>query len=661
MQLTTEFQKVLEASTKVTQNVTGYLRLYLKYGDRDVTNNKDIIYYEIRQYAYNPYGNYLGWEYAGNLAWNIKLGTTIKTNGTYKQTPAIYSNGQEIVRQSGSWEQPHNADGNWSSAISFDGYVYQTKLSASGDIILPTIPRKTTISSTDAKIGSISTIYLTINSASFNHQLLWRYPNEDVWSVIASNVKGNYQWKVPDEIYEAIPNSKSIELTILCETYNTDGSLVGSDETTMWASVNEEVARPTLSVTIKNDGTSGTTYKLTGSGTAFIKDYTNAIIDANVVVRKSANLQEYRVVNGNKSSTAQDTTINTISTGKFSFFVKDSRQLSPSTGYQTDKYVDTFIEYFFPKVLTPTIERIEQTSTEIVATIEGTYWNGNFGSITNVDTLQYSWRSKLVGSNEWGEWSSWASPTINGSNFYIDNLSLGDIYATDSSYDFQFRFMDALSNLDPTKIVTTASQNVTISTSVIEVYEDAVNVNGNVLKNNIELPLAFSSYNESTKDTYSCNYVNNEVDKLLPKNSKTTGTTNTYSCNYLNNAINGTVLYNTSGSNGSPPITLSKDISEFDYVEIFYKVIPDGNPSVVNQKSLKGVVGIPIILDVAMSGYFENSYYGIRLYSTTVTISGTTLTKPVGYNFSFKTDNVMVFNNTRNDIYITKVIGYKGG
>ena len=166
----------------------------------------------------------------------------------------------------------------------------------------------------------------------------------------------------------------------------------------------------------------------------------------------------------------------------------------------------------------------------------------------------------------------------------------------------------------------------------------------------------------SDTETYSCNYVNNEVDKLLPENSKTTGTTNTYSCNYLNNAINGTVLYNTSGSNGSPPITLSKDISEFDYVEIFYKVIPDSNPSsAASQKSVKGVVGIPIILDAAVVGYFENSYYGIRLYSTTVTISGTTLTKPVGYNFSFKTANVMVFNDTRNDIYITKVIGYKGG
>ncbi|MBR4025870.1 MAG: hypothetical protein IKJ03_02835, partial [Mycoplasmataceae bacterium] len=117
MILTTEFQKVLEASTKVTQNVTGYLRLYLKYGGRDVANNKDIIYYEIRQYAYNPYGNYLGWEWSGSLAWNIKLGTTVKANGTYTQTPAIYTDGKERVKVSGSWEQPHNADGNWSSDI----------------------------------------------------------------------------------------------------------------------------------------------------------------------------------------------------------------------------------------------------------------------------------------------------------------------------------------------------------------------------------------------------------------------------------------------------------------------------------------------------------------------------------------------------------------
>lgn len=501
--------------TKEWQNIASYawfaggsnskniITFYMdaKVGDYSVETNKTPIYTRLRSvatYSGNGGSNYkytLSYapELSGSDTWWFATETITETNSTI----------DNLVQ--------HNNDGTKTltlSALVYNGYK-GLNYTLTADVTLPTIPRKTTIDATDAKIGSISTLYLTINSTSFNHQLLWRYPNEDVWSVIASNVKGNYQWKVPDEIYEAIPNDKSIELIILCDTYNTNGSLVGSDETTMWASVNEEVARPTFNVTIKNDGTSGATYKLTGSENAFIKDYTNAIIDANAVARKSATIKEYKVVNGNKSSTIQDTTITEIPTKTFSFYLKDSRELKPSQGYPYNKNVDTFIEYFSPKVLTPTIERTEQTSTEIVATLSGTYWNGNFGAVTNVGALQYSWRSKLAGSNEWGEWSNWATPTISGSNFYINNLSLGDIYATNSSYDFQFRFIDALSNLDPTKIVTTATQNVTISTPIVEVYEDAVNVNGSVLKNNIELPLALNNYSESTENTYNCDYINN--------------------------------------------------------------------------------------------------------------------------------------------------------
>ena len=476
-----------------------------KVSDYNIETNKTPIYTRLRSTTV----------YTGNGGSNYKY--TLSYAPTISGSDTWWFDNETIIETDNTIDNlvPHENDGTKTltlSALVYNGYK-GLNYTLTADVKLPTIPRKTTIKATSTEIGSISTLYLTINSTSFNHQLLWRYPNEDAWSVIDSNLifsntKVNYPWEVPDEIYEAIPNDKEIELIILCDTYNTDGSLVGSDETTMWARVNEGVARPTFSATIKNDGTSGTTYTLTGSETAFIKDYTNAIIDANAVARKSATLQEYRVVNGNKSSTAQDTTINAISTDKFSFFVKDSRQLSPSTGYQTDKYVDTFIEYFAPKVLTSTIERTEQTSTEIIATLSGTYWNGNFGVITNVGTLQYSWRSKLAGSNEWGAWSSWATPTISGSNFYINNLSLGDIYATNSSYDFQFRFIDALSNLDPTKIVTTATQNVTVSTPIVEVGEDAVNVNGEVYRNNTKLPYAVNDYREVQDDTYSCNYAN---------------------------------------------------------------------------------------------------------------------------------------------------------
>ena len=504
--LTTEWQKVLEASTKVTSNVTGYLRLYLKYGGRDETNNKDIVYYEIRQYAYNPYGNYLAWEWTGDLSWNIKLGTTTKASGSYTQTPAIYTDGKERVKVSGNWEQEHNSDGTWTSSISVEGYVYKTKLSASGDIILPTIPRKTTISVTNSSINGISIITLYKNSDSFYHTLYYRNPNTNAKINIKTNYKDKtYEWPVPDDIYKVM-SGREIRLTIGCDTYNSSGGLVGNDEKPMVASAVELDARPTFSATIKNDGKSGKTYQLTGSEVAFIKDYTNAIIDTTIGLRKYATLKEFKVTNGNKSSTIEDTTINAIPTKTFTFHVKDSRDYFPTQGYPFTQNVDIFIDYFTPKVNSPNIARTEQTSTEIVANISGQFWNGNFGKVQN--TLKYAWRSKLAGSNEWGTWSSFTPLSTSNNNFSISNLSLGTTYATNSSYDFQFQFIDELGNLDSSKIITTATQNVTISTPIVEVYEDAININGEVYRNNAKLPYVVNGYSEVQDDTYSCHYIN---------------------------------------------------------------------------------------------------------------------------------------------------------
>lgn len=123
-------------------------------------------------------------------------------------------------------------------------------------------------------------------------------------------------------------------------------------------------------------------------------------------------------------------------------------------------------------------------------------------------------------------------------------------------------------------------------------------------------------------------------------------------------SLKGVILYDTTGSNETN-ITLNDDISNYNYVEIFYKVIPDGTVASTKQSSVRAVVATPIILESSVSGYFENSYYGIRTYSTSVTISGNTLNKPVGYNVSFSASNTVSFNDKKNDIYITRVIGYK--
>lgn len=110
-----------------------------------------------------------------------------------------------------------------------------------------------------------------------------------------------------------------------------------------------------------------------------------------------------------------------------------------------------------------------------------------------------------------------------------------------------------------------------------------------------------------------------------------------------------------SGTTDALTITLNDNISNYEYVEVIYCL----RNTVGNAKSSKAPVGKTINLSGAVMGYFNDSYYATRLYATFCTISGTTLTKSKGYVQDLKTDGTMVFSDTINEVYITRVIGYK--
>jgi len=146
--LTTSWQKVCEASYQVTSNTKGYVRLYMKYGNRSGLN--DTIYYEIRQFAYNPYGTYFAWEYNTSMNWSIKSGNTTKASGSFTQS-AIYSystdnTSNEVVRASGNYVQAHNSDGTFSDTLTLSAPIYNQTKTATGDIALPTIVVNPTLS-----------------------------------------------------------------------------------------------------------------------------------------------------------------------------------------------------------------------------------------------------------------------------------------------------------------------------------------------------------------------------------------------------------------------------------------------------------------------------------------------------------------------------------
>jgi len=498
MALTTDFQKVLEASTKVTQNVTGYLRLYLKYGNRDVENNQDTIYYEIRQYAYNPYGNYLGWEWTGSLSWNIKLGGSTKASGSYTQS-AVYSNGQEVVRASGSWIQPHNDDGNWSSSISFEGYVYQTKVSSSGTIELPMIARASTIAVSNGNIGSNVSIVISKASsdAPFTHTLTYKYGN--LSGTIAEKTSlPTYNWPLPTTFYSQTPSTNLVG-TVYCKTYSGNTQIGETKQDTFTAYVDETTNQPVLSSPALLEVYDETSLLLTGNNKTIIKDYSDLNVTIQVDPKADATLKEYRIEVGNQSKTSQfNNKFDNVSTNKINAYVKDTRGFRLHGQYPYEFSELNLLDYFKPQITTLNIKRTEQTSTSVVLTLEGTYWNKSFGSITNVGSIQYSWRCKSASSNTWDTWSNWANPTISGSKFSITGLSLGTTYATNASYDFQIRIKDALSNLDESEVVVSTSQNVTVSTPIVEVYEDSVNINGALTIFDREIASGSSNYSDLT-------------------------------------------------------------------------------------------------------------------------------------------------------------------
>lgn len=111
-----------------------------------------------------------------------------------------------------------------------------------------------------------------------------------------------------------------------------------------------------------------------------------------------------------------------------------------------------------------------------------------------------------------------------------------------------------------------------------------------------------------------------------------------------------TILYD--GNTNATTISLSDSVANYDELEIVY-----GNGS--SRKTEKIPVGTAASLFLSRSGYFDGSFYGVRQNTTSISFSGQTATKPVGYTFSFKPDNTMVFSDNIHDIYIFKITGIK--
>ena len=348
---------------------------------------------------------------------------------TYKWTgPDIYSSGGGTVSLgSHKCTVAHNADGSWSGKIGASyrlninyGGTYIGTISGDQTITLPTIPRASTVSATDANIGSVSSIYINAKSSAFSHGLLVTFGSLNFYLDGNGNPSSSYvtfmqrtvPFRLPDSFYSQIPNSATGEVTLTLWTHTDKDHYFDPETTTFTATAAAALCAPTVSATCQD--TNEKTVALTGNADALVRYASTASGSLSVAARNSASIKRITVAGREVPLNATSFSITNVETNKVTVTATDSR------GYSTTQTIEkTLVPYV---QLTCNILRANRpvpSSNEAQIEIAGQYFAGNFGAADNTLTLKYQ--------NPSGDWVA-VTPTIDtAKNTYTASITVPDL------------------------------------------------------------------------------------------------------------------------------------------------------------------------------------------------------------------------------------------
>lgn len=190
------------------------------------------------------------------------IGSWTDSRGSYVGTSSLTFNGSipnfggtRWLVENKTFTATHNADGTGKATIHWKWGVNSSwagiqNISGSFEITLPNIPRisKPTLSVNTVNFGGKVTINTNRASSSFTHRLWYKYGSTS-WIEITptASVGASYEWTVPKDLMNQIPNSTSLSITVACDTYY-GGSYLGYDSAALTATVpTTEDCYPTIS------------------------------------------------------------------------------------------------------------------------------------------------------------------------------------------------------------------------------------------------------------------------------------------------------------------------------------------------------------------------------------------------------------------------------
>ena len=361
---------------------------------------------------------------------------TITINGktTTKTGVTLDISTSWVEAMSASVSVQHNADGTKSVAISATGSLPPSSLTSTDcgkTVTLPTIPRASSISCTEANIESNPTITISRASTSFTHTVTYKFGSLTGTIATKTSATSIASWTIPASFYAQIPNSQTGKGTLTCITYSGNTQIGDPQTCELPVTTDKSKCEPTVSGNVVD--TNSKTAKLTGNANKYlVRFYSTASCTITATLNKNAGNFHIKTIN-NVGIGISNTTLDiaNVETGTFDFYAKDSR------GYfNSDKVTRTLVPYV-KLTNDATIYRTDPTSGNATLNIEGNYFKGNFGAVDNTLTVTYK------RSDE--ENYTTVTPTING-NRYSATVSLTGLEYT-QSFNYEVVVEDKLSKV----------------------------------------------------------------------------------------------------------------------------------------------------------------------------------------------------------------------
>lgn len=417
--------------------------------EQNIANN----YYIVRLYGYIR-----SWGYSGSGAYAHFYINGVDCGGFSSINANQYSEvARRDIRIDGNALGECNLD--WSLFV--DTTWSLGDASASGSIPLSTIPRTSSVTCTDGKIES--SISININRASdiFTHNL--RYTFGTLSGTIATGVTTSYGWTIPKSFYSQIPNSKTGQGTIYCDTY-ANNNLIGTSSCGLNVSTDESKCKPIVTATIVD--TNQYSIALTGDENKLIRFISNPKITTVAKAKNSATITSIKVECADgKSDTGNEVILNKVESGKFVVSATDSRKY---IGFTEPNPIEKEMILYIPLTLNASFERIEPTTGEVRLSLNGNYYNGSFGEVDNTLIVKYRYKEK--NNTEWSEYVD-ITPTIDEeNNKYYQSLKLEELFDYQKLYDFEIVAIDKLCNQKQEDSITEGIPTLALFKDNIEMF-----------------------------------------------------------------------------------------------------------------------------------------------------------------------------------------------